>query len=314
MVHLAIDGMWQVFLLQRSTPRNSFCRIAAKNGILLRLVNTLHSLNEATRLASIANGVGSFQADGAAQRPRSGPLDSSHLTFMQGEAPVSASDHVDLGKNRHGAIDQSRSVGTLEPARASASYSQFSENHMDSRYFAGDSDKSQPSHTAMEASRSPEPACLDNGRVTLTEEATTSKDWEQFELRKPDPSRPEVDIPRQQRLSSSNTRTSTDKPLKQMELTSNGFGNTGGSQQEHVRPLLSLLDKEPPSRHFSGQLEYVKHFSGLERHESILPLLHASAERRTNGELDFLMAEFEGDLYCCLFTSLPSRYCRKIIL
>ena len=52
MVHLAIDGMWQVFKLQQSTPRNDFCRIAAKNGILLRLINTLYSLNESTRLAS----------------------------------------------------------------------------------------------------------------------------------------------------------------------------------------------------------------------------------------------------------------------
>ncbi|GJV98879.1 hypothetical protein Tco_1554131 [Tanacetum coccineum] len=58
MVHLAIDGMWQVFKLQRSTLRNDFCRIAAKNGILLRLINTLYSLNEATRLALISGGGG----------------------------------------------------------------------------------------------------------------------------------------------------------------------------------------------------------------------------------------------------------------
>ncbi|KAK8939856.1 hypothetical protein KSP40_PGU015425 [Platanthera guangdongensis] len=64
MVHLAIDCMWHVFKLQHSVPRNDFCRIAAKNGILLRLVNTLHSLNEAARLASVQNG--------AAARPRSG--------------------------------------------------------------------------------------------------------------------------------------------------------------------------------------------------------------------------------------------------
>ncbi|KAF2322759.1 hypothetical protein GH714_030307 [Hevea brasiliensis] len=64
------------------------------------------------------------------------------------------------------------------------------------------------------------------------------------------------------------------------------------TQPEQVRPLLSLLEKEPPSKHFSGQLEYVRHISGLERHESILPLLHASVEKKTNGELDFLMAEF----------------------
>ncbi|KAF6144250.1 hypothetical protein GIB67_024477 [Kingdonia uniflora] len=56
MVHLVIDGTWQVFMLQRSTPRNDFCRIAAKNDILLRLINTLHSLNKATRLATSTRG------------------------------------------------------------------------------------------------------------------------------------------------------------------------------------------------------------------------------------------------------------------
>lgn len=68
MVHLAIDGIWQVFKLQHTTPRNDFCCIAAKNGILYRLVNTLHSLNEAAGLASVQGGT--------AAKPRSGPLDN----------------------------------------------------------------------------------------------------------------------------------------------------------------------------------------------------------------------------------------------
>jgi hypothetical protein len=58
-----------------------------------------------------------------------------------------------------------------------------------------------------------------------------------------------------------------------------------------------LLEKEPPSKHFSGQLEYARHLTGLERHESILPLLHAS-EKKTNGGLEFLMAEFAGNWFC----------------
>lgn len=68
MVHLAIDGIWQVFKLQHTTPRNDFCRIAAKNGILYRLVNTLHSLNESASLT--------FVQGGTAAKPRSGPLDN----------------------------------------------------------------------------------------------------------------------------------------------------------------------------------------------------------------------------------------------
>ncbi|XP_021744961.1 uncharacterized protein LOC110710934 [Chenopodium quinoa] len=35
-------------------------------------------------------------------------------------------------------------------------------------------------------------------------------------------------------------------------------------------------------------------WSGMARHESILPLLHASNDKKANGELDFLMAEFAG--------------------
>uniref|UniRef100_A0A6N2MG50 Uncharacterized protein n=1 Tax=Salix viminalis TaxID=40686 RepID=A0A6N2MG50_SALVM len=185
MVHLAIDGMWQVFKLQRSTPRNDFCRIAAKNGILFRLVNTLYSLNEATRLAHISG----TDTDGP---------QSSNETI---EAAVSSKlpDPAAIGK--------AANMGIKEPAGI------------------------------------------------VSKEQDTLDQW------KSDPSRPEIEF-RQPR-------------------------------SEQVRPLLSLLEKEPPSKHFSGQLEYARHLSGLERHESILPLLHAS-EKKTNGELDFLMTEFAG--------------------
>ncbi|XP_059633399.1 MAP3K epsilon protein kinase 1-like [Cornus florida] len=286
MVHLAIDGMWQIFKLQSSTPRNDFCRIAAKNGILFRLSNTLHSLNEATRLASISVG-GGFPADVLAPRPRSGPLDPSCPAFVQSEAPLNATDQADHIKLKHG--DRPLSTGIQEPSRASAAHSP------DSRYFSMDTDRPQSSNATMEASvasKLPDPTSLDKvANVAMKESsATTFKERENLDRWKNDPSRAEVDF-RQQRVTSSTSRTSTDRPTKLMEGASNGFSTTTASQQENVRPLLSLLDKEPPSRHFSGQLEYVRQLSGLERHESILPLLHASNEKKTNG-LDFLMAEF----------------------
>ncbi|KAK9117884.1 hypothetical protein Scep_015977 [Stephania cephalantha] len=292
MVHLAIDGMWQVFMLHRSTPRNDFCRIAAKNGILIRLINTLHSLNEATRLASMSVSGGAFPVDGSALRPRSGPLDFGH-SVPQGELPLLSSDHCDFPKVRNGSIDNPLNI---EPSRTSASHSQRSDmDHLDSRYFPGDGNRSQSSHVAMEASISsklPELATPDHVGKSSNEGATNLKDWELLELRKIDLSRAEGENLKQTRLSNATSRISTDKPLKQMEASTNGFPNTMVSQQEQVRPLLSLLDKEPPSRHVSGQLEYIRHLSGLERHETMLPLLHASAERKTNGELDFLMEEF----------------------
>ncbi|XP_075657823.1 MAP3K epsilon protein kinase 1-like [Castanea sativa] len=295
MVHLAIDGMWQVFKLQRSTPRNDFCRIAAKNGILHRLINTLYSLNEATRLASVSVG-GVFPVDGSTQRPRSGQLDSSHPISVQCEAPVSTTGQYDLPKIRHGIIDH-MSTGMQEASRASTSHSQRSDpNQSDSRYLPIDPDRPQSSNAAMEASvasKLPDPTSLEKVTNLLIKEplASTSKERDNLDRWKIDPSRTDVDF-RQQRIVNSANRTSTDRPLKLIENASNGFPTTVTSQQEPVRPLLSLLDKEPPSRHFSGQLDYVRHLPGLERHESVLPLLHASNEKKTNGDLDFLIAEF----------------------
>lgn len=288
MVHLAIDGMWQVFKLQRSTPRNDFCRIAAKYGFLLRLINTLYSLNEATRLASISGGSG-FPVDGLPPRPRSGPLDPNNPAFAQGETSPSGIDQPDLLNIKHGVTDRPLSTGTQEPSRSSASYSP------DSRFFPLDTDRPQSSNAAVEASvasRLSDPTSLDNvANVAIKESSGTgSKERENLDRWKIEPSRAEVEL-KQQRVANSANRTSTDRAPKLTEGASNGFPTTIATQQENVRPLLSLLDKEPPSRHFSGQLEYVRHLSGLERHETILPLLHASNEKKANG-LDFLMAEF----------------------
>ncbi|XP_068634080.1 MAP3K epsilon protein kinase 1-like isoform X2 [Aristolochia californica] len=251
MVHLAIDGMWQVFKLQTSTPRNDFCRIAAKNGILIRLVNTLHSLNEATRLASQSGG--GVAADVPGPRSRSGPLDPT-------QTPRAGSGQLDPIKVRFGIGDHTLPAGIQEPSRLSASLAQ-------------QSDFMEASTT----SRLPEPTKLESAGSSTSKESVnmTSKDWGA-----------DVDPVRQQRMITVPNRASMDKLHKQVELASNG------THGEQVRPLLSLLEKEPPSRHVSGQLEYARHLSGLERHESILPLLHASTEKKTNSELDFLMAEF----------------------
>lgn len=277
MVHLAIDGMWQVFKLQQSTPRNDFCRIAAKNGILLRLINTLYSLNESTRLASMTGG--GFLVDGSTQRPRSGILDPTHPFFSQNEALLSSADQQDLPKLRRGVLDNH-----LEP-----SHSSFSNPRRSDANYQMDVDRPQSSNPAAEA------VPLEKSSNLASRESSTGtlKERENVDRWKSDPSRADLE-PRQQRISISANRTSTDRPSKLTETSSNGLSITGAAQQEQVRPLLSLLEKEPPSGRYSGQLEYVRQFSGLERHESVLPLLHAS-EKKTNGELDFLMAEFAGN-------------------
>ncbi|KAL1803617.1 hypothetical protein ACET3Z_032264 [Daucus carota] len=261
MVHLAIDGMWQVIKLQRSTPRNDFCRIAAKNGILLRLTNTLYSLNEATRLASVSGG-GGFPVDGVILRPRSGPLDPGHPAFGQSLAPPFGFDHPDYLKVKHGVVDNPISSGTHDSTRASVSLSS------DSRFLPLDSDRPRLSASSLEGpvtSKSHDATSFDKlAHATLKERS--------------DPLR-------------AAHRNSTDRMPTGADGFSNGHSTTA-TQQDNVRPLLSLLDKEPPSRHVSGQLEYVRHLTGMEKHENMLPLLHASNERKTSNGLDFLMAEF----------------------
>ncbi|CAL9186047.1 unnamed protein product [Musa hybrid cultivar] len=270
MVHLAIDGMWQVFKLKHSTPRNDFCCIAAKNGILIRLVNTLYSLNEATRLASIDGGV-SIPQNGSASRPRSGPLD--HLNrpaCLQFESPISHLCQIDASKVR---LDHPFSSGVQEQMQNAASFSQRTDATQLDKQFFGDGERTLPRYAQLEA----------------------SKENEHYNLWDHEPSHMDVDLSRQQRGTNSVVRSSTDKPPKHMEFALNGHSSGANqlvSQHEQIRPLLSLLEKEPPSRLVLGQLDYVRHLSGLEIHESILPLLHSSTEKRTNGELDFLMAEF----------------------
>lgn len=261
MVHLAIDCMWHVFKLQHSVPRNDFCRIAAKNGILLRLVNTLHSLNEAARLASAQNG--------AAARPRSGPLDVVNP------------------------------IVSFEPLHLSASTSGPVATILETKQPFGDTDKNSLGHALPDASlssKASEIATENVGHITNRgSSAAALEEHENFVLWKPDAYRLEADLIRQQRTDDSASRTSTDKPIKHMDLTSNGNSSSGKSllsHREQIRPLLSLFDKEQPSRNVSGQLDYIRNLPALERHESILPLLHFSTERKTNGELELLMEEF----------------------
>lgn len=272
MVRLSIDGIWQVFKLQHLTPRNDFCRIAAKNGILIRLVNTLYSLNEATRLASKNGGVSAPQ-NGFAPRPRSGPLELPNRSDL----PLANLGQFDSSKVR---LEHPFLSGALEQLQNPTSHSQKSEascaTHLEKQLFGGD--KPYTTYTAFKA----------------------AKENENFSLWDNEPAHPDVDLPKHHRATSSAGRSSTDRSPKHMDFTSNS--HPGGvtqlvSQPEQIRPLLSLLEKEPPSRPVSGQLDHVQNFSGLGKHESILPLLH-SYPPKTNGELELLMEEFAGTLSC----------------
>ena len=105
-MHKAIDGMWQVFELRSSTARNDFCRIFAKSGVLVRLVNTLHNLNEATRVPSTSSTV---------DKPTN-KLESSNerLTLKTRSGPIeqSRTANTEHFKPRSGQLDQTRARST----------------------------------------------------------------------------------------------------------------------------------------------------------------------------------------------------------
>ncbi|CAL0318536.1 unnamed protein product [Lupinus luteus] len=277
MVHLAIDGMWQVFTLQRSTLRNDFCRISAKNGILLRLINTLYSLNEATRLISV-NVRGELLVESSAQQPGSDPLDSTHPSIINNDGLVVYSvDQQDLPKVSHEILDNH-----MEPSHASTSNPRRSDgnNTVDEML--------QPRTAEAEI------ASLEKKSNLASPESLDGalKEQESVDHWKSDPSRANVE-PRPQPISTYVNRTSTSRPLKLTEHESNVLSETGSTQQEQIMPL-SLLEKEPPFRCLSGKLKYAHQFSGLLKNESVLHLLESS-KKKSKSELDILMEEFAGN-------------------
>ncbi|XP_051122206.1 MAP3K epsilon protein kinase 1-like isoform X2 [Andrographis paniculata] len=277
MVHMAIDGMWQVFKLDKSHSRNDFCRIASKNGILLRLVNTLYSLNEAARLSSIASG-GGFPSNLLGPHHRFGSVDS----LVQLDTPGNQAYELDnLEVNRGGQLSQ---AGLQEHSQASGSLSP------ESKIFTTDANK--PRSSSMDASgttKVSDPLSSDRGSNSLTRDhhSPIFRDQESVDRWRNEPARAEAEDKHPHRVSECNR----DRNSKSAEAVMDGSRLSSASQQENLQPLLSVLDKEPPSLRLSGQLGYAPHFTGTDKYESVLPPSQASANKKTNG-LDYLMAEF----------------------
>ncbi|CAI0378079.1 unnamed protein product [Linum tenue] len=226
MVHLAINGMWQVFKLQRSTPRNDFCRIAAKNGILLRLINTLYSLNEATRLATISGGTG-VSSDGSAPRPRSGQLDSSHPVFVQSEASFPAPDLPDGIKSRHGMFDHPSSSDAIQS---------------ETRYSNTDADRPQMSSLAKlpEADKAVNIPPVKETSAAVAKERDSLERWKAA-----DGSRSEADS--RQRLSVSTNRISADRPLKLLDSASNEVSGRG-KENDNLESAPRISQRTPSKK------------------------------------------------------------------
>ncbi|KAL2634846.1 hypothetical protein R1flu_006325 [Riccia fluitans] len=286
MVHLAIDVMWQVLELQSSTPRSDFCKIFAKSGVLNRLVQTLYNLNEATRLASSASrNSGNLVATapsasvGPAQlllRTRSGPLEQSRPTQVESFKPRSG--QLDPARVRAGYMEQHRQVtGLIESSRPKSPQSHKSAGlpeyirhlpgQLDQARLHGDSTRDQGTH---------EMSWHSSGRVR---QLSADREYDSGQS----------DTPRSEEEEA--------RPLLGREEFARGpeqawYNSRLGNGLDHghhdVQPLLSLLEKEPPSRVLQG--EFFRHSSSgaFERSDSSLPQLlhHAAALRKGSGKFD----------------------------
>ncbi|MCO5557593.1 hypothetical protein L7F22_011159 [Adiantum nelumboides] len=283
MVHIAIDAMWQVFNLQTTTPRNDFCRIFSKNGVLIRLVNTLHSLNEASRLAFT---IGTNPTETTAPRSWSGPLEPSHALSGQ----------IDAFHPRSGQLDGSRvraghsMADSVRPPVSAPSKSNL-----------GQTEKWHSVEASIPFPNLFEQVANDSGWSSAHQQEQPllfRVDRENFDLGPPEMPPFDGDQSRPVLGNGHNLRHPLEQPWQSFDVahhSSSGQSESAKYQHEQVQPLISLLEKDPASRPVSGQLEYIRHLQGgLERHESILPLLHhTSAIRKSHGELDFLMSAFE---------------------
>ncbi|MCO5580002.1 hypothetical protein L7F22_033868 [Adiantum nelumboides] len=246
MVHVAIDGMWQVFNLQTTTPRNDFCRIFSKNGPL----EPSHALS------------GQFDAF----HPRSGQLDGSRI-----RAGYSMADSV-------------------RPPASAPSKSNL-----------GQTEKRHSTEASIPFPNLFEQVASDSGWSSAHQQEQPllfRVDRENFDLGPPEMPPFDGDQSRPVLGNGHNLRHPLEQPWQSIDVAhhySSGQPESAKYQHEQVQPLISLLEKDPASRPVSGQLEYIRHLQGgLERHESILPLLHhASAIRKSHSELDFLMSAFE---------------------
>ncbi|KAL6005743.1 hypothetical protein ACLOJK_006316 [Asimina triloba] len=252
MVQLAVDGMWQIFKLPRLTQRNDFCRIAAMNGILSRLVNIIHSLNDATRTTP-SSGNTAFSVSGSARQQPSLPKDRSQPGSMRGEPPKTEDPSAERN------LETSGQLVSHGQAQASVSYA------------------SQRPSTELQRRNSTPSASV----------KVASQDYRRLNSWSRNSSQAGDDLVRQQGRASP-SRLSSSKSLKQ---GSNGIANSSDAEKKQLLPVMSLLEKEPPSRLGSHKFEYATQNSGMVRQNSILPLLLESTERKS-AELDLLITEF----------------------
>lgn len=264
----------------------------------MRLVNTLYSLNEATRLASVmglagASGgmVSSASAASSGQvllRSRSGPLEQSRTPHVETFKPRSG--QLDPSRVRAGYLEPHRQVtGLIETHRPKSPQTHKSAGLPDYlRHLPGQQhDQRRGSSSSSTAEPSRAGSSFEGGREIPWQSSSRSLQFSGDRDGAHVDSRSEAE-PSNKPLGGTGAESSRAPHADQSwhgARTANGFAEPG--HHVEVQPLLSLLEKEPPSR--PGQTDFYRHgsSSSFDRHDSSLPMLHhAAAIRKMNGKMD----------------------------
>ncbi|XP_057828021.2 MAP3K epsilon protein kinase 1 isoform X2 [Cryptomeria japonica] len=291
-VYLAIDCIWQVFKLHSSTPVNEFCQIFAKNGVLFRLVNTLHSLNEASRLDSVAgSGLAVSMTGKAKQGAYSDLIESSLPSFGHTKINRPQSSQLNPSKVQSGQTNLQFESSEAEASsmKSNLQLQKSSASQEDAHYSLGQTGKI---HSLAGKS---EPVMLSNSSEPASSQSIDNSmgNKEQSVL-----------MPKEQKQFNFEHHESNDQNAKQLTQfhshAPSGVDNTLNlpfNQNGQAQPLLAALEKEPPNRPITGPFEYIRYLSGgLERPENSIPLPHHSnSGRKTNGKSDLLMESSADD-------------------
>ncbi|KAG0560320.1 hypothetical protein M758_10G166700 [Ceratodon purpureus] len=309
MVHMAIDGMWQVFELQGSTSKNDFCRIFAKSGVLLRLVNTLHNLNEAARAGqqAVSSSTNSTTVENSANKPsgpperpnlkaQSGPLEHSRVASLEAFRPFSgqleSSKVTRATHTEHGAGGASDfEIPRLQPGQPHKStglpdYLRFlpGPGEQQTRVHSGQLDQTKVA--ALDPWRHPGAS-----RNPFLQYGDTSA-WiaDHARIGREDDVRSNGDSTRPL-LFGEESWASFDVPNR------NGHVSTDPPSQASFNPMV---EKDSGSRPVPGRPDHVRNPS--DRSESALPLLHHA---RRNGSFDSYTTDLERDNGTLEMVGLP---------
>jgi hypothetical protein len=321
MVHMAIDAMWQVFELHGPTSKNDFCRLFAKSAVLVRLVNTLHNLNEAARAglqagAPTATTITSEnpqvlnplnKLSGPLERlnikSQSGPLEShSRVNIVETFRPFSG--QLDASKVTRAIHTEATGPHDIEMSRLQPGQPHKSTGLPDYlRYLPGQVE--QPTRAHSGHFEQPKAAAVDYWRQPA---ATTNPFLHHYD----NTSTWLADQARFGKEEDARSIGDSTRPLLSADDSwalfdgGNRNGNPPAEPPSQASFFNLLVDKDSGSKVVPGRPDHVRNPS--DRSESALPLLHHT---RRNGSFDSYTADLERENAGQEVVGLPPKISRN---